>query len=86
MRSEVFKCCGCLAAAYRNDQFEFVTIDELHAGIVAARHNVAVALQRDTFARIAQLRDEFGDIEVGSELLADAVDVDSNHFRLYSVR
>lgn len=77
---------GRSAAAYRDDQFQCVTVRNLYAGVGATRHDVAVALECDTLACIAQLSDECGDIEVGGELSADAVDVDSDHFSLYSVQ
>ena len=54
-------CLAWLAAAYRDNHLQPVAISQLLCSKLAARHNLAVAFQRDAFAAETQIFDEGGD-------------------------
>ena len=68
-----------LSPANSHHHFQLVAIRELLGGEGAARHDFAVALQRDAFAGVAQYFDQRGNVDGYGELAACAVDADGNH-------
>jgi hypothetical protein len=64
------------AAAHRNHDLEPVTLGKALHGEAAARHDLAVPLERNAFSNEIQVRQELGAVEWLIELAALAVDGD----------
>ena len=67
------------AAAHRDDDLQLIAVRQLLRREAAARHDPAVALQRDALAGQPHLLDEGGDADGLRELARRAVDADRNH-------
>jgi hypothetical protein len=67
------------AAADGDDDFEFVAVHHHLLGKAAARHDFAVALQRNALAGEFQPGDQFGAVEWMVEAASFAVDGYGNH-------
>src|SRR3989338_3863597 len=69
-----------LASAHRNNHLQSIAVRQLPRGEHAARHDLAVALQRDALAGQPHLLDESGDADGLRESARFAVDADRYHF------
>jgi hypothetical protein len=69
-----------LPAAYRDDHFQFVAIDQCLSSECATRYDVPIALKGDAFAGQSHLFDECGDSEACLELARYAIDAKGDHF------
>ncbi len=70
-----------LSSADRDDDFQLVTLGEHPFGILAARHDIAIFFQCDTFSGITERFNERRDAANIGYLACDAVYIDSNHFQ-----
>jgi len=73
-----------LTAAHRDDDLQFVALRQLLRRKGTARHDLAVALQRDALAGQPHLLDEGGDADGLRESARFAVDADRYHFMILS--
>ena len=67
-------------ATHRDDDLQFIAVRQLLRRKVTARHDLAVALQRDALAGQPHLLDKGGDTDGLRELACRAVDADRYHF------
>ncbi len=76
---------NCSAAANRDDDLEFVALEQALGAKRAARDDLAVPFQRDALAGQSHLVDDAGNGCIGGKLARFAIDADGDHFAMLSV-
>jgi len=70
---------GQSTAAHRHDDFERIAIGQHFVRVATARHDFAVALDRDALAGEVQAFDELAAVQRAFELMSFAVDGECDH-------